>query len=422
MENGLAVYERTDDPRSPVVCFDERPCVLHGQPVEPLPPVAAQPARGKQPAKPDRTRRESSTYVRQGTACLMAVFEPGTGQRIVEVSVRRTGADYCRFLQRLGAAYPRAQKMVLVQDNGNAHTDAVFYRHLRAAEARALAARFELHYTPKDASWLNRIELELSTIAHQLHGHLRSRPGHRASASPGPALKHAAHLYQLLGMGCYAAMYALKLADAFCQADADARVLIVCAELCTLHFQKSPVVLVQVRPAAGGPSLIQEAFHYGLQPAGARDLAWYINDFGFEMTLSADVSGLIQRGIRQLTDELLAQLPVALADIQYFVIYPGERKILETIETELGLTHKDNRFAHGMLRDYGNMSSAAVLFVLRDMLRTLTPAQAGDAVLSFAFGPDLTLEAVLKVHCAPGITPVQEATGAKARHNVAAYV
>ncbi len=167
MEDVLAVYERPHDPLFPVVCFDERPCVLHGQPVEPLPPVPAQPARGEQPAKAGRHRRESSTYVRQGPACLLAAFEPGTGQRLVEVSARRTGADYCRFLQQLAAHYPEAEKIVLVQDNLNTHTDAVFYQHLPAAQARTLAARFEVHYTPKNASWLNMIELELSAIARQ---------------------------------------------------------------------------------------------------------------------------------------------------------------------------------------------------------------------------------------------------------------
>lgn len=167
MEDVLAVYERPHDPRFPVVCFDERPCVLHDQPVEPLPPVPAQPAAGEQPAKAGRPRRESSTYVRQGTACLLAAFEPGTGQRLVEVSARRTGADYCRFMQHLAAHYPLAEKIVLVQDNLNTHTDAVFYQHLPAKDARALAARFEVHYTPKNASWLNMVELELSAIARQ---------------------------------------------------------------------------------------------------------------------------------------------------------------------------------------------------------------------------------------------------------------
>ncbi|MDJ0367886.1 transposase [Hymenobacter sp. H14-R3] len=165
MEDVLAVYERPYHPLFPVVCFEERPCVLHGQPVEPLPPVPGQPAVEEQPAKARRPRRESSTYIRQGTACLLAAFEPGTGQRLVEGSARRTGADYCRFLQQLAAHYPQAEKIVLVQDNLNTPTDAVFYQHLPVVRARALAARFEMHYTPKNASWLNMVELERSASA-----------------------------------------------------------------------------------------------------------------------------------------------------------------------------------------------------------------------------------------------------------------
>ena len=213
-------------------------------------------------------------------------------------------------------------------------------------------------------------------------------------------------------MGCYAAVNALKLADAFCRADAQARVLIVSVELCTLHFQKSPeedhlisnalfgdgaaACLVQAGPLPNGaPSLALRAFHCGLEPDGHDDMAWHINDFGFEMTLSSYVPKLIQRGIRNLTDGLLASLPVELGDIRHFAIHPGGRKILETIEAELGLTHDDNRHAYRVLRDYGNMSSATVLYVLRDVLAHATPADAGAPVLSFAFGPGLTMEAML---------------------------
>ncbi len=213
-------------------------------------------------------------------------------------------------------------------------------------------------------------------------------------------------------MGCYAAVNALKLADAFCLADARARVLVVSVELCTLHFQKSAAedhlvsnalfgdgaaaALVQAAPLPNGaPSLALQAFHCGLEPDGHDDMAWHINDFGFEMTLSAYVPRLIQRGIRRLTDGLLDSLPVQLADIRHFAIHPGGRKILETIEGELGLTRADNRHAYRVLRDYGNMSSATVLFVLRDVLAHATPADHGAPVLSFAFGPGLTMEAML---------------------------
>ena len=213
-------------------------------------------------------------------------------------------------------------------------------------------------------------------------------------------------------MGCYAAVNAVKLADAFCLADATARVLIVSVELCTIHFQKSPeedhlisnalfgdgaaACLVQAKPLPdGAPSLALQAFHCGLEPDGHDDMAWHINDFGFEMTLSSYVPKLIQRGIRNLTEGLLQSLPVELADIRHFAIHPGGRKILETIEAELGLTRDDNRHAYRVLRDYGNMSSATVLFVLRDVLAHATPAEHGAPVLSFAFGPGLTMEAIL---------------------------
>ncbi len=110
--------------------------------------------------------------MRQG-ACLLVAFEPGTGQRLVEVSARRPGADYGRFMRALAVAYPQAEEIVLVWDNLNTHTNAVFYQHLPAAQARALAARVEVHYTPKNASWLNMVELELSAIVRQcLHQRL----------------------------------------------------------------------------------------------------------------------------------------------------------------------------------------------------------------------------------------------------------
>ena len=91
----------------------------------------------------------------------------GEGQRLIEVSARRTAADYCRFMQRLDAHYPRGEKIVLVQDNLDTHTDAVFYQYLPAAEAHALAQRFQVHYTPKNVPWLNMVELERSAIARQ---------------------------------------------------------------------------------------------------------------------------------------------------------------------------------------------------------------------------------------------------------------
>ncbi len=217
-------------------------------------------------------------------------------------------------------------------------------------------------------------------------------------------------------MGCYAAFNAIKIADAICRADKHARVLLVCTEICTIHFQKNPepdhlvsnalfgdgaaAVLVQGEPCQE-VSLELQSFHCDLAPAGKRDMAWHIGDTGFEMTLSSYVPDLIKSGIKQLTERLLQGLRTTIQEIKLFAIHPGGRRILEVIEQELGMTRNDNRFAYEVLQKFGNMSSATVLFVLQALMETLTPKEKNEPVLSFAFGPGLTLESMLlKVHYA----------------------
>ena len=218
-------------------------------------------------------------------------------------------------------------------------------------------------------------------------------------------------------MGCYGAVNALRLADSIVRADPAARVLVVSVELCTLHFQKSPepdhlvsnalfgdgaaAALVLGEPLPGGqPCLALQAFHCGLEPAGLADMAWHIGDFGFEMTLSGYVPALIEGGIGALVARLLHELPVPAQAIRHFALHPGGRKILEAIEKALGLSAHDNRHAYQVLREYGNMSSATVLFVLRELLAHATPADHCAPVLSCAFGPGLTMEAMLLEICA----------------------
>jgi predicted naringenin-chalcone synthase len=215
-------------------------------------------------------------------------------------------------------------------------------------------------------------------------------------------------------MGCYAAFNGLKVADAICQTNPTARVLVVCTEICTIHFQKyretdhlisnalfgdgAAAVLLQATPTDSTCLHIQ-SFHCDLVPAGKKEMAWHISDFGFEMTLSSYVPEMIKKGIRQLTTNLLAHLHLDFSEIELFAIHPGGRKILECIEQELGITKTHNRFAYEILRYFGNMSSATVLFVLKGLMESLKSEQHGAPVLSFAFGPGLTLESMLlKVH------------------------
>ena len=158
MEDVLHLYSLPYDAEHPVVCFDERPCVLHGELIEPLPMGPGQP------------RRADYEYERRGTCCLLVAVEPLTGFRMVEVSARRTARDYTRFMQAIAAHYGQAKGIRLVQDNLNTHSAGSFYGSLSVAEAFALGRRFEFHYTPRKASWLNMAELELSVIVRQCLG------------------------------------------------------------------------------------------------------------------------------------------------------------------------------------------------------------------------------------------------------------
>ena len=97
----------------------------------------------------------------------MAAIEPLTGQRLAQVHPQRTKKEYALFCQALEAAFPKVKKIRLVQDNLNTHNASAFYENMPAAEALALAQRFEYYYTPKSGSWLNMIEIEFSALSRQ---------------------------------------------------------------------------------------------------------------------------------------------------------------------------------------------------------------------------------------------------------------
>ena len=150
MEDVLSVYEQPYDEAYPQVCLDEKLVMLHGDVVEPLP---------VQPGQPERVDYE---YERVGTANLFVMVERLSGYRHVEVTERRTAADYARQLQWLAdVRYPHAKKIRLVQDNLNTHRLANLYLVFPPEEARRLTERFEVHYTPNHASWLNMAEIEI---------------------------------------------------------------------------------------------------------------------------------------------------------------------------------------------------------------------------------------------------------------------
>ena len=223
-------------------------------------------------------------------------------------------------------------------------------------------------------------------------------------------LRHDVQRLSINFMGCYAAFNGIKVGDAFCKADPQARVLIVCVELCSIHFQKqatednmlanalfadgAAAVLMQGNPAAG-LNLVPEAFHNALSFSKDPQMAWRVGNLGFEMKLTSYVPEIIQSGIKKLTDEMLGKIKKNFSTIKHFAIHPGGKKILEVIEKELALSKTDNRHAYAVLNNYGNMSSPTVLFVLYYLLQDVTVQHNDESVLSFAFGPGLTLESIL---------------------------
>ena len=150
MEDVLDVYTRPYDPRRPQVCLDETSRQLLADVTPPL------------PIAPGRPAREDYEYERQGVCNLFLVCEPLAGWREVMVSDRRTRIDWAHCIKDLvDVHYPDAEQIVLVQDNLNTHTPASLYEAFPPAEAKRLADKLELHYTPKHGSWLNMAEIEL---------------------------------------------------------------------------------------------------------------------------------------------------------------------------------------------------------------------------------------------------------------------
>lgn len=165
METILHLYQLPYNPMYPVVCIDERPCQLIDDIIAPM------------PMKPDKQKRQDHHYKRNGVASLFIAFEPLTGQRIVEVRHRRTKVDYAHFLKKVAQHYPNAIQIRVVQDNLNTHNPSSFYQTFEPSVAFDLTQLFQMYHTPKSASWLNMVEIELSVLSRQC---LARRMGQRA--------------------------------------------------------------------------------------------------------------------------------------------------------------------------------------------------------------------------------------------------
>jgi hypothetical protein len=156
MEDVLEVYHLPYDPDYPVVCMDESSKQLIGEVREPI------------PCEPGKPLRVDDEYVRNGVAEIFMEVEPLAGKRHVEITEHRTRKDWAsQMKQMLDERYSDAIKVRLVMDNLNTHNIASLYETFEPEEARRLAERLEIHYTPKHGSWLNMAEIELSVLKGQ---------------------------------------------------------------------------------------------------------------------------------------------------------------------------------------------------------------------------------------------------------------
>lgn len=210
-------------------------------------------------------------------------------------------------------------------------------------------------------------------------------------------------------MGCYAAIHALKLADAFCKSDPAANVVVVCTELCTLHFQKSITIdnmtssllfadgcaAMLIQPGHSKKRGISvNGFYSDVSFKGKKEMAWELSSTGFLMTLTGYVPELIKENFKALTDKALRSAGKVQEDITHWCIHPGGKKILDSIAESLRVNAGALGFSYAVLKDYGNMSSPTILFVLERILneleqeKRLTPA----VIFGAAFGPGITME------------------------------
>ena len=184
MEDVLDLYAETPDSQRPVVCFDESPVQLIGEVRQPI------------PAAPGQLERYDYEYRRNGTVNLFVFLDANRPWRKVKVTKRRTAEDYAQCMRELvDVHYPNADTIRVVQDNLSSHSAGALYQTFDPAEARRILRRLEFHYTPKHASWLNMVEIEIgvlrgqcSTVESTIQRNSSARSAHGSGNETRPAL------------------------------------------------------------------------------------------------------------------------------------------------------------------------------------------------------------------------------------------
>ncbi len=213
-------------------------------------------------------------------------------------------------------------------------------------------------------------------------------------------------------MGCNAAILALKQAHQICSSQKSATVLIVCTELCTIHFQKSysdDYILSNLLFADGSAAAIVsseninlhkkyktlqvKSFHSLIVQEGLNEMAWQVSETGFIMNLTSYVSPLIKKHLPALLDTINGERK----KIQHWAVHPGGKRILDDFYSVLSLNKSELTESYKVLENYGNMSSPTILFVLKSMLEN-RPVKKDENIYAVAFGPGLSIESAILQH------------------------
>ncbi len=208
-------------------------------------------------------------------------------------------------------------------------------------------------------------------------------------------------------MGCNAAILALKQADMICRANPKANVLIVSVELCTIHFQKKysdDYILSNLIFSDGAAAVIisneekkiinnklclkMRSFYSLIAGEGYKDMAWQLSENGFMMNLSSYVSELIKGKVQPI----LNAIDLDKNEIDYWAIHPGGKKIIDDFASALQLDTSHFNASYEVLKNYGNMSSPTILFVLKYLIENASNAVVGQTIFAAGFGPGLSIE------------------------------
>jgi predicted naringenin-chalcone synthase len=240
-------------------------------------------------------------------------------------------------------------------------------------------------------------------------------PGLETLLAQALKLKPLTERYAINFLGCYAAFNAMRWAKNLADNDKNARILIVSAEVCSLHFRNDTsddnllstylfsdgvaACVITADPHDDRPGL--EILHTSsaLISEGSRDMGWYIGNTGFEMVLNKNVPKHIQGQMKNTFEQFIQHAGISREDIGHYAIHPGGKSILQAFENSLQLEQKDLNVSYQVLYNYGNMSSATIFYVLQTLMSDVSDILDGDLIYSAAFGPGLTVEsALLKYH------------------------